>query len=245
MSNETLYIYGKNPIKEAILSNKNLINKVYATKETKQDKDIMALQNKYQCVFEEVTKEEIAHRVGKEVVHQGICASLYGENLFMSLQDVIASAKDNDSIVVLDEIEDPHNMGAIIRSALAFGASAVVFGERNQSPVTGTVVKSSSGALFHIPLVKVSNISNAIETLKKEHFFVYALTGDGEVSLERAVFDTKTVFVVGGEGAGIRSKIKEHADFRLSIPINPACESLNASNAVAVALYEWKKQNKA
>jgi 23S rRNA (guanosine2251-2'-O)-methyltransferase len=108
--------------------------------------------------------------------------------------------------------------------------------------VTGTVIKSSSGAIFHIPLIKVSNIQQSLEVLKKNYFFVYALTGDGETSLHTAVFDTKVAFVVGGEGSGVREKIKEGADFRIFVPINKACESLNASNAVAVALYEWEKQ---
>ena len=115
--------------------------------------------------------------------------------------------------------------------------------EYDQVQVTGTVIKSSAGAVFSIPIVRIGNVNTTLRNLKQEGYWIYGLAGEGETRLESVAFDADSVIVVGNEGEGIREKTLELCDFRLSISIHKSVESLNASNAVAVTLYEWAKQN--
>jgi 23S rRNA (guanosine2251-2'-O)-methyltransferase len=114
--------------------------------------------------------------------------------------------------------------------------------EHDQTQITGTVIKTSSGAVFNIPIVRIGNINTTLLQLQKKGYWVYGLTGEGDTLLTATSFDAPSVIVVGSEGNGIAKKTLEHCDFKLSIPIDPRCESLNASNAVAVTLYEFRKQ---
>lgn len=246
---QPLYCFGKNPVTEAFKVSKRSGNQyvkaLFCTKRASEDADVASLCNRYAVKPQIVTDHEIAHMVGGDAVHQGIVASLDEHMLYTSLDEVLVTLKDKERplIVLLHELQDPHNVGAIIRSCVAFGASCVLMPEHNQVPVTGTVIKSSAGALFEIPLVRIGNINTTLATLKERGFWIYALTGEGETSLPGASFDTPTVIIIGNEGEGIAKKTLEHADFRLSIPIEKNCESLNASNALAVTLYEWKRQS--
>jgi 23S rRNA (guanosine2251-2'-O)-methyltransferase len=106
------------------------------------------------------------------------------------------------------------------------------------------VIKSSAGTTFAIPIVRIGNTNSTLIRLKEKGFWVYALTGEGETSLTNVSFDSPSVIIIGSEGSGIAKKTLEHSDFKLTIPIAPLCESLNASNAVAVTLYEWSKQQR-
>lgn len=247
---ETTYLYGKNPLLEAIQVAKRtqaqLINKLFLTKQSESDPKIMSLIQLNKLTYEVVTSAEIEHMVGRDAVHQGICALLNEKALYMSLDDVITRSTQNEKnalFVLLDELQDPHNVGAIIRSAVAFGAKAILMPEHNQTHITGTVIKTSSGMNFSIPIVKIGNINTTLSKLKEKGFWTYALTGEGDTSLVKTTFDTHAVLVIGSEGSGIKQKTLEVCDFKLSIPINNLCESLNASNAAAVVMYEWSKQN--
>jgi 23S rRNA (guanosine2251-2'-O)-methyltransferase len=249
MSTKT-YLYGKNPLHEAILFSKRKgvspLEQLFLTKSTEADPEMMSFIQSNKLTYTVVTASEIESMVGRSVVHQGVIASLNEKVLYTPLDEVLleASKKERPVFVLLDELQDPHNVGAIIRSALAFGASAVLMPEHNQTEITGTVVKASSGALFAIPIVRIGNVNTTLLKLKEKGFWAYGLTGDGDTSLTSVVFDTPSVIVIGSEGTGIHKKTLEHCDFKLSIPIDPLCESLNASNAVAVTLYEWSKQQK-
>jgi len=244
----TTYLFGKNPLKEACISAKRTgvmpIEQLFLTKAAEADSSIMSLVQSNKLEYEVVTSSEIESHVGKGAVHQGVLALLNDKALYTSLDQVLTtvSTKERPLFVILDELQDPHNVGAIIRSAVAFGADAVLLPEYNQTHITGTVIKSSAGASFSVPIVKINNINTILLKLKEKGYWAYALTGDGETSLLSVKFDTPTIIVVGNEGEGIAKKTREHCDFRLSIPISPTCESLNASNAVAVTLYEFKKQ---
>jgi len=243
------YLYGKNPLKEAILAQKRakntLIKEIYITKLTQNDPEIMSILQRDNLVYKVVTKEEIESMVGKDSVNQGICALLENKLLYTELNDVLNNIKSKNSLfIILDELEDPHNVGAIIRSAVAFGASGVIIGERNQVDINATIIKSSSGMNFNIPIIKVGNINDTIRTLKEKRFWIYGLTKEGDTNLESVKFDESTVIVIGSEGKGIREKTLELCDFKLSIKISEKCESLNASNASAVASHEWFRQNK-
>ncbi len=245
------YLYGKNPLEEAILAQTGtslkLIEELYITKDAQNNPKIMSLVQAAKIPYVVVTKEEIESRVGRSSIHQGICALLKNDAIYSDFKKTISDIKKqegNKLIVVLDELEDPHNVGAIIRSAKAFGAKALVIGEHNQVEINGTVIKSASGMNFHIPIIKVGNINDAIRNLKEERFWIYGLTKEGDSKLEKTTFDEDTAIVIGSEGKGIKDLTLKLCDFKLSIRIDEDCESLNASNACAVTLYEWNKQNK-
>lgn len=249
-SSSATYLYGKNPLKEAILSSKRKggvmpIVELFLTKASEADPNIMSLVQGSKLAYSIVTSSEIENHVGRDVVHQGVLARLSPSLLYTSLDEVLTkvSTKERPLFVLLDELEDPHNVGAIIRSSLAFGSDAILIPEHGQTQITGTVIKSSAGAVFGIPIVHIGNINTTLLKLKEKGYWAYGLTGKGETSLTSVVFDSPSVIVVGSEGSGIAKKTLEHCDFRLSIPIDPLCESLNASNAVAVTLYEFSKQN--
>lgn len=245
----TTYLYGKNPLKEALHASKRTgstyIEELFLTKSSEADPTLMSLLQSNKMPYSIITNGEIESLIGRETVHQGVLAKLSHKSLYSSFDEVIAKAalKERPLFVVLDELEDPHNVGAIIRSAVAFGADAILMPEHNQTQITGTVIKASAGTTFSIPIVRIGNINTTLITLKEKGFWTYGLTGNGDTSLAAAIFDSPTVIVVGSEGGGIAKKTLEHCDFKLSIPISPLCESLNASNAAAVTLYEWKKQN--
>lgn len=242
------YLYGKNPLQEALLFSKRKgvmpIEEVFITKAAEADSSIMSLLQSNKLEYSVVTPHEIESMIGKSTVHQGVLASLNQKSLYTSLDEALltAATQERPLFILLDELQDPHNVGAIIRSAVAFGASAILMPEYDQTQITGTVIKSSAGTVFSIPIVRIGNVNTTLLKLKEKGFWTYALTGDGDTSLTSVVFDAPSVIVVGSEGSGIAKKTLEHADFRLSIPIHPLCESLNASNAVAVTLYEWSKQ---
>ena len=246
---EKVYLYGRNPLKEAILAGKrsgaSVISKLYLTKQAEEDSKIMSLVQTNKIPYNVVTYQEIESMVGKGVVHQGVCAELLERELYTSLDEVLTHVKGNDKnalFIVLDKLQDPHNVGAIIRSAVAFGATAVLLPEHEQTLLTGTVIKSSSGMSFAIPVVRIGNINTTLTKLKDNGFWIYGLTGNGDTELTKAVFDTHTVLVVGSEGDGIQARALELCDFKLSIKTSELCESLNASNATSVVMYEWMRQ---
>ena len=144
---------------------------------------------------------------------------------------------------LLAELTDPHNVGAIIRSAAALGLSGILVPERRQAPITGAVVKASSGMAFRIPLITIGNVNHALETLKKKGFWVYGLSAEGTVALSSEAFDRPSVFVIGNEGEGLRQKTREGCDATLAIPMKAGAESLNAAASAAIVFYEWSKQH--
>lgn len=247
---EKIYLYGRNPLKEAVLAGSRsgiaFFESLFLTKQAEEDPKIMSLIQANKLTYSVVTYQEIESMVGKSVVHQGVCALLNEKSLYISLEEVIEKSKKKESnslFVLLDKLQDPHNVGAIIRSAVAFGADAILLPDNDQVLLNGTVIKTSSGMSFSIPIVKIGNVNTTLTKLKDNGFWTYALSGDGDTKLHTTTFDTSTVIVVGGEGEGVKAKTLELCDFKLSIETNSLCESLNASNAAAVTLYEWRKQN--
>jgi 23S rRNA (guanosine2251-2'-O)-methyltransferase len=144
-------------------------------------------------------------------------------------------------VLVLDQLTDPHNVGAILRTAAAFGVIAVVVQDRNAPPQSGTLAKAASGALDLIPYVEVVNIARTLDHLAEKGFWRIALAGDGEQSIADAVPVGDVALVLGSEGAGIRRLVREHCEAAAFIPIAKTVESLNVSNAAAVALYELSR----
>lgn len=176
-------------------------------------------------------------------VHQGV-AMLTSALPVPGLDDCLESlaGQDNVLLLVLDQVTDPHNVGAIIRSAAAFGAKAVLTQDRHSPEETGTLAKSASGALERLPLIRVVNIVHALDALKREGFWIAGLAGEAERSLAEANLSGRIALVLGAEGPGLRRLTREHCDLLVRLPITDAVESLNVSNAAAVALYEIVRQ---
>ena len=144
-------------------------------------------------------------------------------------------------VLVLDQLSDPHNVGAILRTAAAFGVNAVVVQDRHAPPQSGALAKAASGALEILPYVEVVNIARALDRLAEAGFWRVALTGDGEQTLAQATSGGDIALVLGSEGDGIRRLVRERCDTAAYIPIDKAMESLNVSNAAAIALYEIRR----
>ena len=190
-----------------------------------------------------VPRERIA-QLAEGGVHQGVVAELKAY-AYADLDELLARARRANQpplLVVLDGIQDPHNLGAIIRSAYAFGAHGVVLGRDRAAGVTASVAKASAGAVEHVRIARVTNLSRALEELKKDGLWVAAADPDGDTPLWGASLDGPLALVVGAEGEGVRPGILGHSDFRLRIPVVPGLASLNASVAAALFLYEVSRQ---
>lgn len=144
-------------------------------------------------------------------------------------------------VLVLDQLSDPHNVGAILRTAAAFGVTAVIVQDRHAPPQSGALAKAASGALDQVPYVEVVNIARTLDQLAERGFWRIALAGDGEQSLAEAAPAGDVALVLGSEGSGIRRLVREHCEASAFIPISPTVESLNVSNAAAIALYELRR----
>lgn len=145
-------------------------------------------------------------------------------------------------IVILDGIEDPHNLGAIIRTAHAAGANGIVLPERRAAGLTETVAKAASGALEHLPVARVANVSQAIEKLKAEGFWIYGLDERGDQDYDSVEFTAPTAFVLGSEGKGLHEMVRRRCDFLVRIPLAGKISSLNVSVAAGIVLFEWKRR---
>jgi 23S rRNA (guanosine2251-2'-O)-methyltransferase len=248
-----IFLYGFNPFKEFFLratreGDKGVSASVslFVTKEARERDQFMSITQKHKIAFEVVTREEIESMAGKGVVHQGIAMRVSEKMLYSAFDETmsIESKKERSLVVLLDELEDPHNVGAIIRSAASFGGAVVLLPMHGQTNITGTVVKTASGLNFALSVCQIGNINTTIEKLKKLGYWIYGLEGEGESSLLTTEYDNHSVLVIGAEGKGIREKTLELCDFKVSIPIEAHTESLNASVAASIALYEWKRQSK-
>ena len=173
-------------------------------------------------------------------VHQGLAVRAHPIEP-VSIE-VAAGAPDGRSVLVLDGVTDPQNVGAAFRSAVAFGARAIVLQDRKSPPLTGVLAKAAAGAIELVPHVRAVNLGRAIETLRSLGYVTVALEGEAELSLEDALNDKRPVaLVLGAEGKGLRPGVAEACEKRARIPIAPAMESLNVSAAAAVALYEARR----
>jgi 23S rRNA (guanosine2251-2'-O)-methyltransferase len=244
MENDSILIYGKHAVVEAVRKRPEMVKVVHVRADLIEDATLKTILNKIPKV-EIFTRSNLPKRFDKESVHQGVIAEIDVLKLMLPFKDFKLNLNINPhtSLVVLGEVQDPHNVGAIIRSATAFGAAAVLVPEHRGCPITGTVIKVSAGTAFSMPLVSVGNVNNALRDLKKLGFWVYGLDGDGEVSLSEEQFSKPSVFVVGNEATGMRLKTHAECDTIIKIPMSERAESLNASVSAAVTLYAWSVQH--
>jgi 23S rRNA (guanosine2251-2'-O)-methyltransferase len=179
---------------------------------------------------------DLGRLVPSDAPHQGVVIEAEPlEDVWLS--DVLAEAGEKAVILILDQVTDPHNVGAILRSAAAFGAIAIVTQDRHSPPEGGALAKAASGALERVPWVRVVNLSRALDELAEAGFWRIGLAGDAEMTLADALGPEKVALVLGAEGPGMRSNVRDHCDALARLPIDDKMESLNVSNAAAVALY--------
>ena len=148
-----------------------------------------------------------------------------------------------EMLVVLDGVEDPHNLGAIIRTAHAAGAGAVVIPERRAAGVTDVVAKAAAGAIEHLPVVRVTNINRALEELKQRGFWIYGLDERGAETYDQVEYASPAAVVLGGEGKGLHEQVRKHCDALVRIPVAGRISSLNVSVAAGVMLFEWRRRH--
>lgn len=185
-----------------------------------------------------VTKEDLDRAFPPGTVHQGIALSAQKLDE-TGLRDILikAEGKECSVMVVLDQVTDPHNVGAILRSASAFGADGVVMQSKHAPDLTGILAKTACGAVEHIDVAYETNLSRALETLKDHGYTAIGLDEHSEKTFDTLPFYDRTVIVLGAEGTGMRRLVKEHCDVLVTLPTRPPIASLNVSNAAAVALY--------
>ncbi|HPQ14598.1 MAG TPA: 23S rRNA (guanosine(2251)-2'-O)-methyltransferase RlmB [Bryobacteraceae bacterium] len=181
---------------------------------------------------------EALDRLAGGAAHQGV-AALGAAHGFVPLEEAAEGAQ---LLVVLDGVEDPHNLGAIIRTAHAAGASAVVVPERRAVGLTETVAKAAAGALEYLPVARVGNLTQALEQLKRLGFWIYGFDERGQETYDRIDYASPAAFVFGGEGKGVRQGVRKHCDFLVRIPLAGKISSLNVSVAAGIALFEWKRR---
>ncbi len=243
--NGKLYIFGRHPVLEMLQSEPERIVKIFMKDSlSKAVSEEVALLAKRKNIPIEKTDERSLAEFSQGGNHQGLVA-LISEAKALDLSSWLISVKDisNPCVVVLDELEDTHNVGAIIRTAAGLGAHGIIFGKHRQAPITGTVYKTSAGTVGKIPLISVSNINDAIRKLKENKFWAYGLDGAAEKTIWQEKFDAPTCFIVGAEGSGMRAETKKLCDVLLKIPMERGVESLNASVSAALAIGEWKRWN--
>lgn len=176
-------------------------------------------------------------RLARKAAHQGV-AAVASEYAYAELEDVIEGAR---LIVLLDGVEDPHNLGAIVRTAHAAGATAVCIPERRAAPLTEAAVKAAAGALEHLPVVRTGNINRAMDLLKQRGFWIYGLDERGAHRYDSVDFFQPAAIVLGAEGKGLHQQVKQRCDFLVSIPMAGAIASLNVSVAAGIVFFEWRR----
>lgn len=226
-------IYGRNPLL-SFLSNHE-IKKVYLQKGFSDQKILGALkENEITPIYLEIRELDKMSHNGN---HQGVIA-VVKEFAYSSLKEIISFSKKKEHplILILDEINDPHNFGAIIRSCDAFSVDGIIIKSRNQVPVNMTVSKVATGATSFVKIAMVNNLTNAIKELKDNGYWIYAADGSGKDDYSKLNYDGPTVLVMGSEGFGISRLVLDSSDFVIKIPMSGHVNSLNVSVATGIVL---------
>ena len=193
----------------------------------------------HEARFQILAREELQRLLPPGAVHQGL--ALLAKPLRQpSLEDLIDRLEDRPDavLVALDQVTDPHNIGAIMRSAAAFGAAGLVLPDRNAPDISGTLAKSASGAVERLPLIRVVNLNRSLDQLKAKGFWIVGLDGESQKKLSEHKLDGRICLVLGAEGSGLRRLTREACDLMARLPTSGPIASLNVSNAAAIALYE-------
>ncbi len=220
------WIWGIHPVRAVLGANRRQVQELLVT--AKHKNEFGELASKI------VTDSELDSICGKEAVHQGVAVRA-GSLPQPDLSDVLANGVQR--LVLLDQVTDPHNLGAILRSCAGFGVDAVVVPKHGSAPLTSVVAKASVGAMELVPVVTVSNLNRAIEAIQQENFQMLGLAGEGAQELPEIEPAKKQAIVMGSEGEGLRQKVREKCDVLVRIPMSDRLESLNVSVAAGITLY--------
>ncbi len=224
-------IIGINPTIEALKSNKNIEKlEIFSGIKKEAIKDILKLASSKNI--------KIFYTNKRENNTQGVVAYITEYDYYVTAEELLEKElqKEKSILVILDQIQDPRNFGAIIRSCECFGVAGIIIQNRNNVKVTDTVVKASVGAIEYVDIAQVTNISDTIDKLKKYGYFVYSTQADGQYHYQQVEYPNKVAIVLGNEGNGIRKKVREHCDTSLKIHLNGKINSLNVSVACGILL---------
>ena len=244
-SGSALWFYGFHAVQAALQNPHRKVMRFLATSEglarLSRNQD---LQRKLEQA-ETVDRTDIEKIVGAESVHQGLALPVTPMES-VDLQDALNLLEDTQPalFVALDQVTDPHNVGAVIRSAAAFGASAVITTRHNAPKETGALAKAASGALETVPLIQVTNLKRAFKDCQDRGFWTVGLDAQATDTLDQIDLPARCVVVLGAEGSGIRDGVRQTCDFMARLPITGAVASLNVSNAAAIAMYDWARRCK-
>ncbi|MBT3514668.1 MAG: 23S rRNA (guanosine(2251)-2'-O)-methyltransferase RlmB [Nitrospina sp.] len=242
---QTDILYGINPVTEALKASNRKCFRIVVDdgKVTPRLKDLIKLVKSKNAVVESLPKKEFKKRY-QPYVHQGIIG-YFSVKKNLELHELISNSLKKETcptLMISDGIQDPHNLGAIIRSAAAMGIQGIILPKHRGAPLNETVAKCSSGAIEKLPVTSVSSLSNAIKKLKESGFWIVGIDPKGSTSCYDFKFEIPVALLIGSEGKGIRPLIKKNCDFILSIPMASSMNSLNASAAGAVIFYEALRQ---
>jgi 23S rRNA (guanosine2251-2'-O)-methyltransferase len=223
--------WGKHAVAAALDNPERKVLRAWATRDASE---FMQFPKEVQVTLAEAP--DLGRLVPNDAPHQGIVIEVEPlEDAW--LDDLLADAPERAVLLVLDQVTDPHNVGAILRSAAAFGAVGIVTQDRHSPPESGALAKAASGALERVPWVRVVNLARALEQIGEAGFWRIGLAGEAEADLKSALGPPRVALVLGAEGAGMRQNTREHCDALARLPIADSMESLNVSNSAAVALY--------
>jgi 23S rRNA (guanosine2251-2'-O)-methyltransferase len=235
---QSVWLYGRHPVLAALANPERRIERLLATKDV-AERHAAEFAGKSPQIL---SRDELGQRLPAGAVHQGL-AILTSPLEEPALEDVLARCGDDALVLALDQVTDPHNVGAILRSAAAFGAAAVIVTERNAPADTGVLAKAASGALEIVPLMRAVNLARTLDQLKEASFWTYGLAEDGDAPIGTLDLKGRVCIVLGAEGEGLRRLTAEKCDRLVTIPTQAALAALNVSNAAAVAAYEWARRS--
>lgn len=240
--NSTLWLYGKHSCLQAISNPNRTIHQILVTQNAKQ-----LIPSSVSCnVIKVVSSPVFQQFLSPDAVHQGMAVEVSPLQQ-PDIMDIIHQNKqtNNSVLVLLDQVTDPHNIGAILRSSAAFGADAVILPDKHTPEETAIMAKSASGAMENTPLITVTNLARTIELLKEHDYWVMGLDGHTDQTIDSIPPSAKIAIILGAEGKGLRALTRKHCDFLVKLPIDSTrIESLNVSNAAAICLYEIHKSIK-
>ena len=223
--------WGKHAVAAALDNPERRVLRAWSTREAAE---LMNFPSDVPVTFADVA--DLGRLVPNDAPHQGVVIEVAPlEDIWLG--DVLGDAPERAVLLLLDQVTDPHNVGAIFRSAAAFGAIGIVTQDRHSPTEGGVLAKAASGALETVPWVRVVNLARALEEIAEAGFWRIGLTGDAKTDLKDALGPPRVALVLGAEGPGMRANVRDHSDALARLPISSAIESLNVSNAAAIALY--------
>jgi len=224
-------LWGKHAVAAALDNPERKVLRAWATRDTA---GFMQFPKEVAVTLADVA--DLGRLVPHDAPHQGVVIEVEPlEDVW--IDEILGAAGERAVLLVLDQVTDPHNVGAILRSAAAFGAAGIITQDRHSPPESGVIAKAASGALERVPWARVVNLARALEEIAEAGFWRIGLTGDAGTDLREALGPARVALVLGAEGAGLRPNTREHCDALARLPITDSVESLNVSNAAAVALY--------